>query len=105
MAEDKISFRLEKLESECASNESRMSDLEIDIKELRETHLSLIKMANSLEEIHQTIESQKDESETITEPTESPKVNVVETIVDRLAWIVIGGGFVYLLYHILGGSL
>lgn len=52
MAEDKISFRLEKLESECASNESRMSDLEIDIKELRETHLSLIKMANSLEEIH-----------------------------------------------------
>ncbi len=104
MAEDKVILRLEKVESVCESNDKRISDLEIDIKDLYETHLSLMKISNAMDEVSQLIEQQNKEEKKV-ELIEQPKPNLVEEVIDRIAWMIIGGGIVYLLSRLFGGAL
>lgn len=104
MAEDKITLRLEKVESISESHDQRIADLETDIKDLHETHLSLLKISDGMQEMSKLIEQQSKE-EKIVEPIEQPKQSLAEIIFDRAAWVVIGGAIVYLLNHLFGGIL
>lgn len=103
MAEDKIAIRLEKVESLSESNDQRLSNLEIDIKDLHETHLSLLKISNGMQEMNRLIEQQLKEEKVI-EIKEQPKPNFVEAVLDRTMWVIIGGAIAYLLSHLFGGA-
>ena len=53
--------------------------------------------------MNRLIEQQLKEEKVI-EIKEQPKPNLVEAVLDRTMWVIIGGAIAYLLSHLFGGA-
>ena len=112
-----IAVRLEGVRTTCESNEKRISDLEMEMKALHETQISLVKIANSVENMGKSIielntkvdnisEKQDTFSEKVTALENKPAQNtkrIVDDIFEKIAWVVIGGFVVWGLSHFFPG--
>ena len=110
-----LAVRLEHTQSVCDSNEKRISDLEVDMKALHETQISLVKIANSVEnmgksmvELNTKVDCISDKQDKVAEkvstlenqPAQVTKKRVDE-IFEKISWVVVGGVVVWLLSHLL----
>ena len=108
-----LAVRLESTHSLCVSNEKRIDDLEVGMKALHETQISLVKIANSVENMGESIIELNRKVDSISEKQDefSTKVStlenqpaqktkkVVDDVVEKVAWVIIGGVVVWFLSH------
>ena len=109
-----IAVKLEETHSRCISNEKRIDDLEVGMKALHETQISLVKIGNSVENMGKSIielntkvdnlnEKQDKVTEKVTTLENQPAQNAkrrVDEIFEKVSWIFIGGLVVWFLSHI-----
>lgn len=109
-----IAVRLENTHSLCVNNEKRIDDLEVEMKALHETEISLVKIANSVENMGKsiielnkkvdTISDKQDKfSEKVTALENQPAQNTkkrIDDIFDKVMWVIVGGLVAWLLGHL-----
>ena len=106
-----LAVRLESTHSLCVANEKRIGDLESDMKSLHDTQISLVKIANSVENMGQSIielnkkvdgigEKQDEFTAKVSalenQPAQKTK-KIVDDIVEKVAWLIVGGVVVWFL--------
>ncbi len=109
-----IAVRLENTHSLCVNNEKRIDDLEVEMKALHETEISLVKIANSVENMGKsiielnkkvdTISDKQDKfSEKVTALENQPAQNTkkrIDDIFDKVMWVIVGGLVAWFLGHL-----
>lgn len=109
-----IAVRLEQTHGIAVSNEKRITDLEVEMKALHDTQISLVKIGNSVENMGKSIielntkvdnisEKQDKVTEKVTTLENQPAQNTkrrVDDIVEKISWLVVGGLVVWLLSHL-----
>lgn len=110
-----IAVRLEKTHGIAVSNEKRITDLEVEMKALHDTQISLVKIGNSVENMGKSIielntkvdnisEKQDKFTEKVTtlenQPAQTTKRRV-DDIIEKITWVLIGGIVVWFLSHLM----
>lgn len=113
--EESLAVELQEVKSRGESNQHRIDKLEIGMEKLNETQISLVKIANSVENIGKSVISMDGKVSKIQESQDALSLKVTEienrpakdnkrfwdNIRDKSAWVVIGGILVYMLSQIL----
>lgn len=120
MAEDKyteLSVKMEEVNSRSKSNQRRIDNLEVEIKAVHEQQISLVKIANSVENMGKTMVSLNEKVDEISEKQDSfaEKITTLEnrpaqetkrvfdSIAEKILWVVVGGLLVWLLGSLIPG--
>lgn len=100
-----LAVKLQEVDSRSKSNEHRIDDLDAGMEKMQETQIALIKIANSVENMGQSIITIKDDVRDVKESQDvlTSKVTEIENrpametkkrwdnISDKLLWLIIGG--------------
>jgi len=110
-----LAVELQEVKSRGKSNEHRIDKLEANMDKLNETQISLVKIANSVENIGKSVISMDGKVSKIQESQDALTIKVTEienrpateskrfwdNIKDKLAWVFLGGIAMTILYQIL----
>lgn len=110
-----LAVHIQEVDSRCKSNEHRIDDLETDMKETKEMQLTLVKLANGVENMGNQLMDVKEDIQDVKKGQDalSDKVTVLENrpaneekrkideIKEKLIWLFVGGIAVGLLSTIL----
>lgn len=110
-----LAVHLQEVDSRCKSNEHRIKDLESDMKEAKDMQITLVKLANGVEnmgtqlmdvkqDIQDVKKGQDELSDKVTTLENRPAIETkrrFDKIVDKLIWLVIGGLVAGVLYAVL----
>lgn len=110
-----LAVKVQEVDSRSRSTEHRVNTLEENMEKLNETQISLVKIANSVENIGKSVISMDGKVSKIQESQDALTVKVTEienrpakeskrfcdNIKDKVAWLVIGGIAGTILYQIL----
>jgi len=110
-----LAVKLQEVDSRSRSTEHRVDTLQEGMEKLNETQISLVKIANSVENIGKSVISMDGKVSKIQESQDALTVKVTEienrpakenkrfwdNIKDKAAWVVIGGIAGTILYQIL----
>jgi len=110
-----LAVKVQEVDSRSRSTEHRVDTLEENMEKLNETQISLVKIANSVENIGKSVISMDGKVSKIQESQDALTVKVTEienrpakeskrfldNIKDKAAWLVIGGIAGTILYQIL----
>lgn len=110
-----LAVRVQEIDSRCKSNEHRIDDLESDMKEAQDMQITLVKLANGVEnmgtqiisvkeDIQDVKKGQTDLSNKVTELENKPANETKrkwDSLSDKLLWLFVAGIAGYLLANIL----
>ena len=110
-----LAVHLQEVDSRSKSNEHRIDDLESDMKETKNMQITLVKLANGVENMGNQLMDVKQDIQDVKKGQDelSDKVTTLENkpatetkrrfdkIVDKLIWLVIGGLVAGVLYSVL----
>ena len=110
-----LAVHLQEVDSRSKSNEHRIDDLESDMKETKNMQITLVKLANGVEnmgnqlmdvkqDIQEVKKGQDELSDKVTTLENKPATETkrrFDKIVDKLIWLVIGGLVAGVLYAVL----
>ena len=110
-----LAVHLQAVDSRSKSNEHRIEDLEEDMKETKNMQITLVKLANGVEnmgnqlmdvkqDIQDVKKGQDELSDKVTTLENRPAIETkrrFDKIVDKLIWLVIGGLVAGVLYAVL----
>lgn len=110
-----LAVHLQEVDSRSKSNEHRIDDLESDMKETKNMQITLVKLANGVENMGTQLMDVKQDIQDVKKGQDelSDKVTTLENrpatetkrrfdkIVDKLIWLVIGGLVAGVLYAVL----
>ena len=110
-----LAVHLQEVDSRSKSNEHRIDDLESDMKETKNMQITLVKLANGVENMGNQLMDVKQDIQEVKKGQDelSDKVTTLENrpatetkrrfdrIVDKLIWLVIGGLVAGVLYSVL----
>lgn len=110
-----LAVHLQEVDSRSKSNEHRIDDLESDMKETKNMQITLVKLANGVENMGNQLMDVKQDIQEVKKGQDelSDKVTTLENrpatetkrrfdkIVDKLIWLVIGGLVAGVLYAVL----
>ncbi len=110
-----LAVHLQEVDSRSKSNEHRIDDLESDMKETKNMQITLVKLANGVENMGNQLMDVKQDIQDVKKGQDelSDKVTTLENrpatetkrrfdkIVDKLIWLVIGGLVAGVLYAVL----
>ncbi len=110
-----LAVKVQEVDSRSRSTEYRVNTLEDNMEKLNETQISLVKIANSVENIGKSVISMDGKVSKIQESQDALTVKVTEienrpakenkrfwdNVIDKAAWVVIGGIIVTILSQIL----
>ena len=112
-----LAVHVQEIDSRCKSNEHRIDDLESDMKETKDMQITLVKLANGVEnmgtqlmdvkkDIQDVKKSQDEISDKVTilenKPAQETKKRL-DSIYDKLLWLFIAGIAGFLLAQALPG--
>ena len=112
-----LAVHVQEIDSRCKSNEHRIDDLENDMKETKEMQITLVKLANGVEnmgnqlmdvkeDIQDVKKGQNELSEKVTtlenKPAQETKKRV-DTIYEKILWLFIAGVIGFLFAQLLPG--
>ena len=114
-----LAVHLQEVDSRSKSNEHRIDDLESDMKETKDMQITLVKLANGVENMGNQLMDVKQDIQDVKKGQDelSDKVTTLENkpatetkrrfdkIVDKLIWLVIGGLVAGVLYAVLPNIL
>ena len=112
-----LAVHVQEIDSRCKSNEHRIDDLENDMKETKDMQITLVKLANGVEnmgnqlmdvkeDIQDVKKGQNELSEKVTTLENKPAQETkrrVDTIYEKILWLFIAGVIGFLLAHALPG--
>ena len=110
-----LAVHLQEVDSRSKSNEHRIDDLESDMKETKNMQITLVKLANGVENMGNQLMDVKQDIQEVKKGQDelSDKVTTLENrpatetkrrfdkIIDKLIWLVIGGLVAGVLYAVL----
>lgn len=110
-----LAVHLQEVDSRSKSNEHRIDDLESDMKETKNMQITLVKLANGVENMGNQLMDVKQDIQDVKKGQDelSDKVTTLENrpatvtkrridkIIDKLIWLVIGGLVAGVLYAVL----
>ena len=110
-----LAVHVQEIDSRSKSNEHRIDDLEHDMKETKSMQITLVKLANGVENMGNQLMDVKEDIQDVKKGQHelSNKVTTLENkpatetkrrfdkIVDKLIWLVIGGLVAGVLYSVL----
>ena len=110
-----LAVHVQEIDSRSKSNEHRINDLEVEMKETKEMQITLVKLANGVENMGNQLMDVKEDIQDVKKGQSelSDKVTTLENrpatetkrrfdkIVDKLIWLVIGGLVAGVLYSVL----
>ena len=110
-----LAVHLQEVDSRSKSNEHRIDELESDMKETKNMQITLVKLANGVEnmgnqlmdvkqDIQEVKKGQDELSDKVTTLENKPATETkrrFDRIVDKLIWLVIGGLVAGVLYSVL----
>lgn len=110
-----LAVHLQEVDSRSKSNEHRIDDLESDMKETKNMQITLVKLANGVENMGNQLMDVKQDIQEVKKGQDelSDKVTTLENrpatetkrrfdkIVDKAIWLVIGGLIAGVLYSVL----
>ena len=110
-----LAVHLQEVDSRSKSNEHRIDDLESDMKETKNMQITLVKLANGVENMGNQLMDVKQDIQEVKKGQDelSDKVTTLENrpatetkrrfdrIVDKLIWLVIGGLVAGVLYSVI----
>ena len=110
-----LAVHVQEIDSRCKSNEHRITDLECEMKETKDMQITLVKLANGVENMGNQLMDVKQDIQDVKKGQDelSDKVTTLENrpatetkrrfdkIVDKLIWLVIGGLVAGVLYAVL----
>lgn len=110
-----LAVKVENIDSRSKSNEHRIDSLENNMKGLQDTQISLIKIANSVENMGKSMVDVNEKVDQISEKQDklNDKVTVLEnrpaqetkkrwdSMYDKLLWLIIGGIATFVLSQII----
>ena len=110
-----LAVHVQEIDSRCKSNEHRITDLEVDMKETKEMQITLVKLANGVENMgNQLMDVKEDIQDVKKGQTElSEKVTTLEnkpaqetkkkwdSISEKLLWLFVSGVAGFLLAQLL----
>ena len=110
-----LAVHLQEVDSRSKSNEHRIDELESDMKETKNMQITLVKLANGVEnmgnqlmdvkqDIQEVKKGQDELSDKVTTLENKPATETkrrFDKIVDKLIWLVIGGLVAGVLYAVL----
>ena len=110
-----LAVHLQEVDSRSKSNEHRIDELESDMKETKNMQITLVKLANGVENMGNQLMDVKNDIQDVKKGQDelSDKVTTLENkpatetkrrfdkIVDKLIWLVIGGLVAGVLYAVL----
>ena len=110
-----LAVHLQEVDSRSKSNEHRIDDLESDMKETKNMQITLVKLANGVENMGNQLMDVKQDIQDVKKGQDelSDKVTTLENrpatetkrrfdkIVDKLVWLIIGGLVAGVLYAVL----
>lgn len=114
-----MAVHLQEVDSRSRSNVRRIDDLEDGMKIVQDTQLSLIKIANSVENMSKSMVDVNTKVDVISDKQDklNDKVTILEnrpanhtlkrwdSVMDKLIWLFVGGIAVYLFYLATGINL
>ena len=112
-----LAVHVQEIDSRCKSNEHRIDDLENDMKETKDMQITLVKLANGVEnmgnqlmdvkeDIQDVKKGQSELSDKVTTLENKPAQETkrrVDTIYEKILWLFIAGVIGFLLAHALPG--
>lgn len=110
-----LAVHLQEVDSRSKSNEHRIDDLESDMKETKNMQITLVKLANGVENMGNQLMDVKQDIQDVKKGQDelSDKVTTLENkpatetkrrfdkIIDKIIWLVIGGLVAGVLYAVL----
>lgn len=107
-----VAVHLQEVDSRSRSNTRRIDELEDGMKAVQDTQVSLIKIANSVENMNKSMENVNSKVDVIGEKQDklNEKVTILEnmparhtmkrwdSVIDKIIWLMVGGVTVYLFY-------
>ena len=112
-----LAVHVQEIDSRCKSNEHRIDDLENDMKETKDMQITLVKLANGVEnmgnqlmdvkeDIQDVKKGQNELSEKVTTLENKPAQETkrrVDTIYEKILWLFIAGVIGFLFAQLLPG--
>ena len=112
-----LAVHVQEIDSRCKSNEHRIDDLENDMKETKDMQITLVKLANGVEnmgnqlmdvkeEIQDVKKGQSELSDKVTTLENKPAQETkrrVDTIYEKILWLFIAGVIGFLFAQLLPG--
>ena len=112
-----LAVHVQEIDSRCKSNEHRIDDLENDMKETKDMQITLVKLANGVEnmgnqlidvkeDIQDVKKGQSELSDKVTTLENKPAQETkrrVDTIYEKILWLFIAGVAGFLLAQVLPG--
>ena len=112
-----LAVHVQEIDSRCKSNEHRIDDLESDMKETKDMQITLVKLANGVENMGTQLMDVKNDIQDVKKSQDeiSDKVTILEnkpaqetkkrldSIYDKLLWLFIAGIAGFLLAQALPG--
>ena len=112
-----LAVHIQEVDSRSKSNEHRINDLEIDMKETKEMQITLVKLANGVENMGNQLMDVKEDSQDVKKGQSelSDKVTTLEnkpaqetkrrvdTIYEKILWLFIAGVIGFLFAQLLPG--
>ena len=112
-----LAVHMQEIDSRCRSNEHRIDSLENDMKETKDMQITLVKLANGVEnmgnqlmdvkeDIQDVKRGQSELSDKVTTLENKPAQETkrrVDTIYEKILWLFIAGVIGFLLAHALPG--
>ena len=112
-----LAVHVQEIDSRCKSNEHRIDDLESDMKETKDMQITLVKLANGVEnmgnqlmdvkeDIQDVKKGQSELSDKVTTLENKPAQETkrrVDTIYEKILWLFIAGVIGFLFAQLLPG--
>ena len=112
-----LAVHLQEVDSRSKSNEHRIDELEVDMKETKSMQITLVKLANGVENMGNQLMDVKEDIQDVKKGQNelSDKVTTLEnrpaletkkrwdSIYDKILWTVVGGIIVFLLAQLFPG--
>ena len=110
-----LAVHIQEVDSRSKSNEHRINDLEIDMKETKDMQITLVKLANGVENMGNQLMDVKEDIQDVKKGQNelSDKVTTLEnrpaletkkrwdSIYDKIIWLVIGGIVTFILSQVI----
>lgn len=114
-----LAVHLQEVDSRSKSNEHRIDELEVDMKETKSMQITLVKLANGVENMGNQLMDVKEDIQDVKRGQNelSDKVTILENkpaqetkkrwdnIYEKLLWLLIGGAVGYIVYAVTGIAL
>lgn len=106
-----LAVKLEGIDAKLKSNEHRINDLEVDMKETKEMQITLVKLANGVEnmgaqlmdvraDIQDVKKGQNDLSDKVSDLENRPANETkkrIDNLIEKFMWLVVGGAATFIL--------